>query len=876
MTLARPYEPSELERPIYTWWENSKFFHAEPDDAGEPFAIVIPPPNVTGVLHVGHALDMTFQDVFTRRARMQGKNAVWFPGTDHAGIATQVKVEQQLAAEGLDRRDLGRERFLERVWAWREQSGGEILQQLRHLGASCDWERESFTLDEARNRAVRKVFVDYYNRGLIYRGLRLINWDPVSQSAISDIEVEHKTVQGTLTYFTFRPADEDGTEIVVATTRPETLLGDTGVAVNPKDERYAHMIGNDVLTPFTNRRIPVVADEHVDREFGTGAVKVTPAHDPNDWQIGQRHNLEVLNIMNPDATINEAGGAYAGMDRFVARKQIVKDLERDGLLVKVEAHEHQVGHSDRTKVPIEPRLSEQWFVNTTEMAKQALEASENRDVVFVPERGHAQMREWLGNTHDWCISRQLWWGHQIPAWYDRDGNVHVLEEDPSEEEITRLGLTRDPDVLDTWFSSGLWPFVVMGWPEETKELATWYPTTVLVTGYDINTFWVSRMLMMALTSTGKLPFATVVNHGLVRDQHGAKMSKSLGNVMDPMDLINKHGADALRFALLRSAAPGADVPIAEEWVEGGRRFANKLWNVARLVTNSAEGMRPAQAEAILANGVSELEDRWILSRLAQSVELATTSLDGWDISPAVRRLYHFIWDEFADWYVELAKGRNDDQAKAVLVHVLDVAMRALHPIMPFVTEAIWRALHGLAITDEGDSTTIMRAPWPSTAGQRDEEAEAAFDTIKDGVTELRRLRATYNLAPRTLLTAHAQVPGEIEHRIQAAANGIRRLAGIEELTISPDEHTLTGLSADVPVGQVVYTVSLDGLVDTKAEQERLAKELAEAKAELNRAQGKLSNERFVANAPQALVDAERAKVDQWTGVIATLTAQLEN
>ena len=876
MTLARPYEPRELETPLYAWWEAQRFFHAEPDDDGDPFAIVIPPPNVTGVLHVGHALDMTFQDVFVRRARMQGKNAVWFPGTDHAGIATQVKVEQQLRDEGLDRRDLGREAFLERVWAWRDHSGGEILRQLRHLGASCDWDREAFTLDAQRNRAVRKVFVDYYNRGLIYRGLRLINWDPVSQSAISDIEVEHKTVQGTLTYFTFRPADEDGTAIVVATTRPETLLGDTGVAVNPADKRYASMIGKFVLTPFTDRRIPVVADEHVDPEFGTGAVKVTPAHDPNDWAIGQRHNLEVLNVMNPDATINEAGGAYVGMDRFAARKQIVKDLERDGLLVKVEPHEHQVGHSDRTKVPIEPRLSEQWFVNTNEMAKQALAASENRDLVFVPERGHAQMREWLGNSQDWCISRQLWWGHQIPAWYDRDGNVHVLEDDPTPEEVEGLGLERDPDVLDTWFSSGLWPFVIMGWPEDTPELATWYPTTVLVTGYDINTFWVSRMMMMALTTTGQLPFGTVVNHGLVRDQHGAKMSKSLGNVMDPMDLIDKHGADALRFALLRSAAPGADVPIAEEWVEGGRRFANKLWNIARLVTQTADGMTPDQAESIVAQGVSTLEDRWILSRLADTVATATKSLDAWDISPAVRALYHFIWDEFADWYLELAKGRTDDQVKAVLVHVLDVTMRALHPVMPFVTEVIWRSLRGLEGPDAGDSTTIMYASWPAQAGKADPEAEAAFDTIKDGVTELRRLRATYQLAPRTQVTAHAQVSADLQARLHAAADGIKRLAGIVDLTVSTQPHDLTGVTADVPVGQVVYTVSLDGLVDTKAEQERLTKELADAQAELDRALGKLANERFVANAPQTLVDAERAKVDQWQAAIATLTAQLEN
>ncbi|WP_336250823.1 valine--tRNA ligase [Stomatohabitans albus] len=876
MTLARPYEPDTLETPLYSWWETSKFFHAEPGDEGEPFAIVIPPPNVTGVLHVGHALDMTFQDVFTRRARMQGKNAVWFPGTDHAGIATQVKVEQQLAEEGLSRRDLGREQFLERVWAWREQSGGEILRQLRRLGASCDWDREAFTLDEQRNRAVRKVFCDYYDRGLIYRGLRLINWDPVSQSAISDIEVEHKTVQGTLTYFTFRPADEDGTPIVVATTRPETLLGDTGVAVNPKDERYSHMIGKEVLTPFTNRRIPVVADDHVDREFGTGAVKVTPAHDPNDWQIGERHHLEVLNVMNPDATINEQGGVYAGMDRFEARKQIVKDLERDGLLVKVEPHEHQVGHSDRTKVPIEPRLSEQWFVDTSEMAKRALEASERHDVVFVPERGHAQMREWLGNTHDWCISRQLWWGHQIPAWYDREGNVHVHEEDPSPDEIERLGLTRDPDVLDTWFSSGLWPFVIMGWPEHTPELATWYPTSVLVTGYDINTFWVSRMLMMALTTTNQLPFSTVVNHGLVRDKFGAKMSKSLGNVMDPIELIDKHGADALRFALLRSATPGSDVPIAEEWVEGGRRFANKLWNVARMVTQTANGIHPDQAATTVQAGLTTLEDRWIISRLHDTIASVNTSLDGWDISPAVRRLYHFIWDEFADWYLELAKGRTDDQVKAVLVHVLDVAMRALHPMMPFVTEVIWRSLRGLDALGEADTTTIMRAAWPTHAGKADADAEATFKSIQDGVTELRRLRANYNLSPRTQVKAHVQVPAEMQTQLEAAADGICRLAGIETLTISTDVHNLDGVCADVPVGQVVYTVSLDGLVDTKAEQERLAKELTEAKAELKRAEGKLANERFVANAPKELVDAERAKVEQWTAAIATLTAQLEN
>ena len=869
MNLPKSYDPSGLESDLYEWWEKQGFFHAEADDDGEPYAIVIPPPNVTGSLHIGHALDNTLQDVLIRRARMQGKNAVWLPGTDHAGIATQTLVERQMAEEGLTRHDLGREKFLERVWDWKEHSGGTILRQLRRLGCSCDWEREAFTFDEPRSAAVRKIFVDLYNEGLIYRGNRLINWDPKANTALSDIEVDHLDVKGEMTHFRY-PAADGGEGVVVATTRPETMLGDTAVAVHPEDERYADLVGKTVVVPFVDREIPVIADEHVDPEFGTGAVKVTPAHDPNDYEIGQRHDLPMIDVMTDSAAINANGGPYEGLDRFEARKKIQDDLDALGLLVKIEPHEHSVGHSSRTKVPIEPRLSDQWFVNVGPLAEKAIAAVKDGRTTFVPERNTKGFLDWLENLHDWCISRQLWWGHRIPAWYDADGGIHVLAEDPTEEQIAELGLThQDEDVLDTWFSSQLWPFTTLGWPESTPEFEKWFPTSVLVTGYDINTFWVSRMLMISVHVLGEVPFHTVLNHGLVRDEHGKKMSKSFGNSIDPLDLIEQYGADALRFALLRAAPPGQDVPLAEEWVEGGKRFANKLWNVARLVLDRATGgdAPVSVADGLPADDQLRLEDRWILSRLEAARVEADAAYDANDVAPAARAAYHFIWDEFADWYLELAKLRDDRASKQVLVTVLDAALKLLHPIMPFVTEEIWRVL-----VNADEDTTISRSPWPTTLRGRDTDAETAFAAVEEVVTSLRQVRAEYGLTPKRQITVAAICDGPVREALEAGRDGIERLAGVGEWSLVSEPPS--GLVGKVLAAGAELYVSLDGIVDVAAETERLRRELADAESELKRANGKLANESFVAKAPPQVVEAERAKIAQWTETIDKLRSQI--
>ncbi|HUG86907.1 MAG TPA: valine--tRNA ligase [Euzebya sp.] len=870
MQLPKSYDPTSLEPALYEWWESHGLFHADAGDDGEPYAIVIPPPNVTGSLHVGHALDNTLQDVLIRRARMQGRNAVWLPGTDHAGIATQTVVEKQLAAEGLTRHDLGREAFIEKVWEWRSTSGGMILQQLRRLGASCDWQREAFTFDEARSAAVRRVFCDLYEAGLIYRGNRLINWDPKARTALSDIEVEHELVQGRLTHFRYPGVDgSDG--VVVATTRPETMLGDTAVAVHPDDDRYRDLIGTSVRVPLVDREIPIIADDHVDAEFGTGAVKVTPAHDPNDYEIGLRHNLPMIDVMDDGGAINANGRPYEGLDRFEAREKVVADLDGLGLLVADEPYEHSIGHSERSKVPIEPRLSEQWFVRMQPLAEPAIEAVRDGRTTFIPERNTKGFLRWLENLHDWCISRQIWWGHRIPAWYDAEGGIHVLREDPSEEQIAELGLVRqDGDVLDTWFSSQLWPFTTLGWPEDSPELATWFPTSVLVTGYDINTFWVSRMLMISLFVHNEVPFRTVLNHGLVRDANGKKMSKSFGNVIDPMVLMRTHGADALRYALLRAAPPGQDVPLAEEWVEGGRRFANKLWNVARLVMDRA-GEDVTPADGLPAEDQLRLEDRWILSRLEVARSDADTAYDGNDIAMVARGLYHFIWDELADWYLELAKLREDAASKQVLVAVLDVALRLLHPVMPFVTETIWRALHGL--TPEDVDTALMRAAWPIGLRAADGDAEAQFAVVQEVVTELRKLRAGYQLAPARRIEVAAVCDGTVRAALQAGQDGIERLAGISRLTFV--DQAPQGLFAQVLAAGAELHVSLVGIVDHDAELQRRKAELTDARAELARAEGKLANQKFVVNAPDLLVAAERQKVAHWGDVIDQLTKQMD-
>ena len=858
--LPKAYDPAAVEAALYDDWDRAGLFHAEPDAEGDPFSIVIPPPNVTGSLHVGHALDNTIQDAIVRRERMRGRNVVWIPGTDHAGIATQMVVEKQLAAEGLTRHDLGREAFLERVWAWRDESGGTILRQLRVLGCSLDWEREAFTFDEQRNVAVTKVFVDLSEQGLIYRGTRLINWDPVLRTALSDIEVEHRDVDGELVHFRYPLADADGSNdsagIVVATTRAETMLGDTAIAVHPDDERYAHLVGREVRHPFLDRVFPIVADDYVDPEFGTGAVKITPAHDPNDYELGQRHDLPLIDVMDDGAVMNAEAGRFAGMERFAARAAVKTALDEVGLLVKVVPHPHQVGHSSRSGAVIEPRLSDQWFVAIRPLAERAAEAVRDGRVTFVPERMAKPFLDWLDGLHDWCISRQLWWGHRIPAWYGEDGQVVVSAEQPEGE-----GWVQDEDVLDTWFSSQLWPFTVFGWPEQTPELARWYPTSTLVTGYDINTFWVSRMLMAGLWFTGEVPFRVVHNHGLVRDEHGKKMSKSFGNVIDPLDLIAAYGADATRFALLRSAAPGTDVPLAEEWVEGAKRFVNKLWNASRFAISNLDGRRPGP---LPPDERLAIEDRWLLDALASAHAEIDAAYEAYDWPVVARGLYTFVWDVFADWYLEAVKGRiygEDpavaDDARAVLAHVLEVTLRLASPLLPFVTEAAWRALTGA----EGGRESLMVAAWPEGAGRSDEAARADFAVVQGLVREVHRFRSQLRIAPSVRLdldvAAASPSAGVVldEHRPL-----IMSLAGLGSLRVVDDLEEIAGTSSIVfPDGRA--RVQLEGVIDLEAERARLEKERERVLADVARLDAKLGNEGFVSRAPVDVVAKERSKRD---------------
>jgi valyl-tRNA synthetase len=855
MNLPKAYDPAAVEPILYQDWDEAGLFHAEPDQPGEPYSIVIPPPNVTGSLHLGHALDNTIQDVLVRRARMQGRNAVWIPGTDHAGIATQNVVERLLASEGTSRHELGREAFLERVWRFREESGGTILRQLRELGASADWQREVFTFDEARSRAVREVFCSLYEQGLVYRGNRLINWCPRCSTALSDIEVEHHEIEGRLTRFLYPLADGSPGGIEVATTRPETMLGDTAIAVHPDDERYVELVGSEVRHPFQDRVIPVVADGYVDPSFGSGAVKITPAHDPNDYAIAQRHDLDLIDIFDSEArTTDVVGERFAGLDRFEARARVVDALDEAGLLIASEVYRHAVGHCSRCDTPVEPRLSLQWFVSMRPLAEKAAAAVRDGRTVFVPESSTKPFLDWLDNLHDWCISRQIWWGHRIPAWYGPHGEIRV-----SREDVTEHGWVQDEDVLDTWFSSQLWPFSVFGWPERTPELETWFPTSTLVTGYDINTFWVSRMLMISLWFNDDVPFRVVHNHGLVRDEHGKKMSKSFGNVIDPLELIHEYGADATRLALLRSAAPGTDVPIAREWVEGTKRFANKLWNAGRFALSNLEGVRPG---TVPDAAELTLEDRWILSRLEHAHAEADRGYDGYDWPVVARALYRFAWDELADWYLEALKVRmyGDDPdataiARRVLAVVLDRLLRLLHPLMPFVTEALWRPLTGAA----GGTDSLMVAPWPAPDPTRiDEDAERRFGVIQGLVTELNRFRSLNGIAPSARFELEVRSPERalLEQHVELVTSLARvDVVFVDELKERP------GSSAVVfPDGEA--RVDLSGLIDVDGEIARLDKELARVEGELTRIEGKLANEGFVTRAPDEVVQRERARRDE--------------
>lgn len=879
--LPTTYNPQEVEARWYSEWEASGYFHAEVDFDREPFCIVIPPPNVTGQLHMGHALDETYQDILIRWKRMQGYNALWLPGTDHAGIATQARVEEHLRqSEGLTRHDLGRERFLERVWQWKEEYGSRIINQLKKLGSSADWERERFTMDEGCSRAVREVFVDLYDKGLIYQGFYSVNWCPHCSTTLSDIEVTHAESQGNFYHIRYPLASGEG-HIQIATTRPETMLGDTAVAVHPEDTRYSHLVGQEAILPLVNRQIPIIADEYVDPEFGTGMVKITPAHDPNDFEVGLRHKLEQVEVIGLDALMTEAAGeAYAGLDRYECRRRVVQDLRELGLLVNVEAHTHAVGECYRCHTVVEPLVSKQWFVKMEPLTQPAIEAVRNGDIRYVPDRFSKTYLHWMENVRDWCISRQLWWGHRIPVWYCSDcGEAFAAKEDPTG--CIRCGGTaieQDPDVLDTWFSSALWPFSTLGWPDDTEELQHFYPTSVLVTGFDIIPFWVSRMILMGLEFMDEKPFSDVLIHGLIRDPEGRKMSKSLGNGVDPLDVIEEYGADALRYALVSGVAPGNDIRYIPEKVEAYRNFANKIWNAARFAMMNLEDFDPNED----TEGLLTLADQWILSRLAHTTQEVTRFLDRYDVGEAARVLYDFVWSELCDWYIEWVKPRlygrqgadSRHTAQYVLWEVLRTTLELLHPFMPFITEEIWQHL-------PGTGETIMLTAWPRVLAEaRSEAAERSMELLMHCITEIRTLRSEKQVPPGRRITAIVQVDGEAnplwQRLLTENAAYLKTLAGLETLEIeAPGPKPDSALSAVTPEGIQLF-LPLADLVDREAEIARTQKDLEKAKQELARARGKLENPGFVNKAPSAVVEKEREKAAMLESSVEKLEQLLED
>ena len=868
--LPKVYEPQQVESRIYQMWEDHDCFKGVEDPEKKPFSIVMPPPNVTGQLHMGHALDCTLQDILTRFKRMQGYAALWLPGTDHAGIATQIKVEEELRVkEGKTRYDLGREKFLERVWKWKEEYGNRIVQQQKKMGVSCDWSRARFTMDEGCSKAVRETFCELYDKGLIYKGSRIINWCPHCVTALSDAEVEYVDKPGHLWYIRYPLADGSG-DIVVATTRPETMMGDTGVAVNPNDEKFKHLIGKKCILPIMNREIPIVGDEYCEIGFGTGAVKMTPAHDPNDFEVGLRHNLEVIRVIADDGRINENGGPYNGMDRYECRKAIVKDLEEQGYLVKVEPYNHNVGTCYRCHNDVEPLISAQWFVKMEPLAKEALRVVNEGEVKFVPERFSKTYTNWMENCHDWCISRQLWWGHQIPAWTCDDcGHINVKREDPTVcEKCGSTHLTREEDVLDTWFSSALWPFSTLGWPEQTADLNYWYPTSVMVTGYDIIFFWVARMIFSGCEQMKKIPFHTVLIHGLVRDDKGRKMSKSLGNGIDPLEMAEKYGADALRFNLITGNSPGNDTRFYTEKCEAMRNFANKIWNASRFVMMNLTIDHYALPDA----DKLEREDKWVLSKLNRLVKEVTENLDSYEIGVASAKVYDFIWDTYCDWYIELTKTRlngTDEAAKLaaqnVLCYVLVTLLKLLHPFMPFITEEIYQALPKC----DGASDILMMAQWPEyTEALNFPTEENAMEAVMDLIRAIRARRAEMNVPPSKKAELRI-VTGQPEAYRQGL-HFIQRLAYASNVTFPETAPAdVTGLVSIVTHDATAY-LPLSELVDLAAERERIAKELEKAKNGLRITEGKLSNEKFVAHAPENVVNAEREKVTKYKELIAKL------
>lgn len=868
--LPKTYDPSASEEKLYKFWNDSGFFNAEVDENKKPFTIVIPPPNVTGQLHMGHAFDETLQDILIRFKRMQGYSALWMPGTDHAGIATQIKVEENLRKEeGLTRYDLGREKFLERVWDWKHQYGSRIIEQLKKLGSSCDWRRERFTMDEGCSKAVKEVFVNLYEKGLIYKGHRIINWCPNCATALSDAEVEYENQAGKLWHIRYPLTDGSG-ELVVATTRPETFMGDTGVAVNPNDERYKHLIGKTCILPIINREIPIFGDEYVDMEFGTGCVKVTPCHDPNDFEMGQRHNLEQILVFNEDATVNENGGKYEGLDRYACREAVIKDLEEGGYLVKIEEHEHNVGTCYRCGTTVEPMTSAQWFVKMAPLAKPAMDVVNDGRVKFVPERFSKTYLRWMENVHDWCISRQLWWGHRIPAYYCDDcGEMVVAREDVTVcPKCGGTHMRQEEDVLDTWFSSALWPFSTLGWPEKTKELDYFYPTSVLVTGYDIIFFWVARMIFSGMEQMKEEPFKTVYIHGLVRDAQGRKMSKSLGNGIDPLEIIDKYGADALRFTLVTGNSPGNDMRFSTEKVESSRNFANKIWNASRFIQMNLTIDKAELPETL------DLEDKWILSKFNDLVKAVTENIDKYELGLAVQKLYDFIWDNFCDWYIEIVKPRlqNKDDVQAnenaqkVLCYVLSNTMKLLHPFMPFITETIWQAL-----PHEGES--IMISKWPEYQESLNFAVEAEqVETIMDTIRAIRARRAEMNVPP----SKKAQVILFTENRnaYEAGSTFFAKLAYASEIQfVDAAPSNVESMVSVVTKGAQVY-MPMGELVDFEKEKARLEKEKAKVQKDIDFVMKKLNNEGFVAKAPAAVIAQEREKAAKYQELMDKLNASL--
>ena len=873
--LAKTYDPKGIEDRIYQNWLDKKYFHAEVDRSKKPFTIVMPPPNVTGQLHMGHALDNTMQDILIRYKRMQGYNALWQPGTDHAAIATEVKVIQKLKEQGIDKNDIGREKFLKHAWEWKEEYGGRIVNQLKKLGSSADWDRERFTMDEGCSKAVEEVFVKLYNKGYIYKGSRIINWCPVCKTSISDAEVEHVDQDGFFWHINYPIVGEEGRFVEIATTRPETLLGDTAVAVNPEDERYQDLVGKMLKLPLTDREIPVIADSYVDKEFGTGCVKITPAHDPNDFEVGKRHNLPEINIMNDDATINELGGKYAGMDRYEARKAMVADLDALGLLVKVVPHTHSVGTHDRCKTTVEPMIKPQWFVKMQEMAKPAVEALKKNELNFVPDRFDKIYLHWLENIRDWCISRQLWWGHRIPAYYcDECGEVVVAKEMP--KVCPKCGCThfkQDEDTLDTWFSSALWPFSTLGWPDKTEDFDYFYPTDVLVTGYDIIFFWVIRMVFSAIEQTGTVPFHHVLIHGLVRDSQGRKMSKSLGNGIDPLEIIDQYGADALRLTLITGNAPGNDMRFYMERVEASRNFANKVWNASRFIMMNLE---KAEVPGEMPKDQLTAADKWILSKVNTLAKEVTENMDKYELGIAVQKVYDFIWEEFCDWYIEMVKPRlyNDgDTTKSAalwtLRTVLVNALKLLHPYMPFITEEIFCTL-------QSEEESIMISKWPEfTEEWHFAEDEAAVEMIKEAVRGIRNVRTGMNVPPSK--KAKVFVVSESENVRNTFENGkvfFATLGSASEVTVQADRSGIDEDAVSAVLPEAVIYMPFAELVDIDKEIERLQKEEQRLTKELARVNGMLSNERFMSKAPESKVAEERAKLEKYSQMMDQVKERL--